>query len=638
LATTETIGASGSPVRLEELRHALAVLRPVGHDAILLHDMAARVLEVNDGALELYGVTRERLLEEGLAAIVLPERLPRFAEVVGQVRQAGKAVFSTTHLGAGGRRIPVEVAAHLLELDEGPHVLAIVRDVGFREDADRARRESEERYRQVVQNAPLVQFAIDRDGLFTLSEGQGLAQLGLKPGQVVGLSVRQVYAAVPEIIRDFEAALTGQSFRTVNALGPIVFETGWAPLRDEAGAVVGVTGVAFDVTARVRAEEARQQTEARLTVAERLASAGRLAAGVAHEINNPLACVLSNLETALVRLEGKGKGVDPEVLAELRDAREGAVRVRDIVRDLRVFSRGGEETGSCDAAEVARSALTLAANELRHRALVVTDFQPAPRVALAERRLAQVLVNLLVNAAHAIEEGRVQANQVRVAVRPREASVLVEVADTGAGMPPEVRERIFEPFFSTKAVGEGMGLGLALCHSMVSDAGGVIEVESAPGQGSTFRVLLPAAPPAETAPAPAAAATEPLHRRLRLLVVDDEPMVARAAARSLAPHQVEVATDGQAALARLLGGERYDVIFCDLMMPSCSGMEVHARLSREVPEQAARLVFLTGGAFTAGAREFLERSAVPVVEKPFDPAALRQVAARVAAAGDRARG
>jgi PAS domain S-box-containing protein len=525
LATTEPAATSQPPIPLEELRHALAVLRPVGLDAIVLHDMSGRVLEVNDRALELYGLTRERLLEEGLAAIVLPERLQRFAEVLGQVRREGKALFSATHLGAGGRRLPVEVAAHLLELDEGPHVLAIVRDVGFREDADRARRES---------------------------------------------------------------------------------------------------------------DEARHKAEARLAVAERLASAGRLAAGVAHEVNNPLSCVLSNLEAALVRLEGKG--ADPEILAELRDARDGAVRVRDIVRDLRVFSRGGEETGSCDAAEVARSALNLAANELRHRALVVTEFQPAPRVALAERRLAQVLVNLLVNAAHAIEEGRVQANQVRVAVRPRDAGVLVEVADTGVGMPPEVRARIFEPFFSTKAVGEGMGLGLALCHSMVSDAGGVIEVESAPGQGSTFRVLLPAAPPVVAAPAPAASGAEAPPRRLRLLVVDDEPMVARAAARSLAPHQVEIATDGRAALARLLGGERYDVIFCDLMMPTCSGMEVHATLSREVPEQAARLVFLTGGAFTAGAREFLERCAAPVVEKPFDPAALRQVAVRIAAAGDRAPG
>jgi len=437
-------------------------------------------------------------------------------------------------------------------------------------------------------------------------------------------------------------ASAGESFTATDELGSATFESHWGPLRDDAGETVGVTGIALDVTDRLRAEAARKASELRAGTLERLAATGQLAAGVAHEINNPLTYVIANLDEALARLAAGG--VEPELGARVAEARDGAERVRAIVGDLRVFARAdGEERGGCDAAAVARSAAHLVANELRHRARLVTRFEPVPLAGIPERRLAQVLVNLLVNACQAIPEGRAAENEVGLAVRAEGGRVVVEVSDTGAGMSEEVRRRVFEPFFTTRPVGEGMGLGLAVSHGMVTDAGGELEVESAPGKGSIFRIRLPVAaraehapPPAEApAPAPPPVDAAPAARRLRVLLVDDEPLVARALARVLREFEVDLETSAAGALARVRGGGApYDAIVCDLMMPDATGMDLHARVAEEDSGSAARFVFVTGGAFTERARAFVASTDAPVLEKPVDPDALK-AAIRAAARGAR---
>jgi CheY-like chemotaxis protein len=211
--------------------------------------------------------------------------------------------------------------------------------------------------------------------------------------------------------------------------------------------------------------------------------------------------------------------------------------------------------------------------------------------------------------------------------------VLVEVVDTGAGIPPELLPRIFDPFFTTKPVGVGTGLGLAIVHTIVTELGGEVRVRSLPGQGSTFEVDLPAAR------APGGGdrreSVEPTQFRIgRILLVDDEPLVGRAVARVLSPpHEVILAESGPDALARIEGGDRaFDLVLCDLMMPGMSGMDLHDRLRSIAPELSRRVVFLTGGAANPEARAFLERSQRPFVEKPFDPPALRRVVSAILAA------
>jgi PAS domain S-box-containing protein len=385
------------------------------------------------------------------------------------------------------------------------------------------------------------------------------------------------------------------------------------------GNVRGALIVLRDVTEK-------RQSEAQLVATDRMASIGTLAAGVAHEINNPLAAVIANLELAIHDVEALALGAaSVELIEELRDAREAADRVRLIVRDLKLFSRAEEERrGPVNVRDVIESTLRMAWNEIRHRAKLVKAYDDVPMVVANEARLGQVFLNLVVNAAHSIPAGRAESNEIRIGTSFENERVVIEIADTGAGMSPEVTKHVFTPFFSTKMTGAGTGLGLPICLRIVEDLGGEIRVVSREGVGSTFRVLLPACDaPTEVPPSePHATLTPP--RRGRVLVIDDEAMVAMAVRRSLASdHDVVTLNITEDALALLRGGQRFDVILCDVMMPNMTGVDFYRELERVAPEEVKKVVFLTGGAFAIQTREFLDRIPNLRVEKPFTPEGLR---------------
>jgi PAS domain S-box-containing protein len=259
----------------------------------------------------------------------------------------------------------------------------------------------------------------------------------------------------------------------------------------------------------------RKQMQSRLLLADRLASVGTLAAGVAHEINNPLGYMITNLQVvdeelgditarvaaalrdpaadARAELGAVEKGI-ADLEEPIRIARRGADRVRHIVRDLMTFSRADTENkSSVDVRDVLEFTLKMAANELKRKAEVVKEFEPVPPVLANESRLGQVFLNLVINAAQALPEGGPGVHRITVATRAAEGRVLIEVADTGAGIPWDIQQRIFDPFFTTKPVGVGTGLGLSICHSLVTALGGTIAVESEVGRGAKFTVSLPAA-------------------------------------------------------------------------------------------------------------------------------------------------
>ncbi|MBU8896440.1 histidine kinase [Corallococcus sp. H22C18031201] len=239
-------------------------------------------------------------------------------------------------------------------------------------------------------------------------------------------------------------------------------------------------------------------TQAQLLFADRLIALGRIAAGVGHEINNPLAFILSNLEYIHQELQQKERLTEQdrqEILEALAETRDGAERIRLIVRDLQTLSRA-EDVGSgpADVGAVVRTAAKMAMHELRHRARLVLECDGMPPVQGNGSRLGQVFLNLLLNAAQAIPPGHAEQNEVRIVARHGlPGQVLVEVKDTGCGIAHEHRERIFDPFFTTKPLGVGTGLGLSVCHGIVTSLGGALTVESEPGRGSTFRVMLPVA-------------------------------------------------------------------------------------------------------------------------------------------------
>ncbi len=406
-----------------------------------------------------------------------------------------------------------------------------------------------------------------------------------------------------------------------------------APIRDVTGEVKGVVLVFRDVTAEKEAQKALSCAHSQLELSARMASLGTLAAGVGHEINNPLASIIANLEfmgSMLHEISSYLPAGRPQEITEMVDEmRDGADRIRLVVRDLRNFCRADDKRlGPVDLRRVVEWSITMVWNEIRHRARLVKDFGGAPAAMGNEPRLGQVVVNLLINAAQAIREGNAEDNEIRIVTRTDERGwSVLEVRDTGCGIAPENRRKVFDPFFTTKDVGAGTGLGLFICHGIVTDLGGELSLESELGRGTCFRVALPPAPTGVSEAGQGGtkvAKSSPDGRRGRVLIIDDEPLVVAALRRCLAPdHDVFTSIHAAEVLDRIEKGERFDVIVCDLMMPEMTGMDLHSRLSQSRPADAARMVFLTGGAFTSEAREFLDRVTNQRVEKPFDPPALR---------------
>ncbi|EPX58535.1 putative sensory box histidine kinase/response regulator [Cystobacter fuscus DSM 2262] len=383
----------------------------------------------------------------------------------------------------------------------------------------------------------------------------------------------------------------------------------------------------------------RKLMQARLQLADRMASVGTLAAGVAHEINNPLAYVLANLGYAhgeLSRQLSRGApGVLQPVSTALGEALHGAERVQTIVGDLKTFSREStaEQFHAVNVRKVLDSTLNLAAAEIRHRAKLVKNYgEDVPPIHGNESRLGQVFLNLLVNAVQSLpSDGDAEQHEIRVTTRlDASGQVAVEIADTGAGIAPELMGRIFDPFFTTKPPGVGTGLGLSICHNLITAMGGELHVFSDLGRGTTFQVLMPSSRepivPALLEPVPEYSGGP----RGRVLVIDDEPLLCSALERILRPHHDVVFTTLAAeVLPRLEAGERFDLILCDLMMPRMNGMDFHAALHRLRPELTGRVIFLTGGAFTPQAKAFLERVPNRRVEKPFNARTLLEITREV---------
>jgi two-component system cell cycle sensor histidine kinase/response regulator CckA len=509
-------------------------------------------------------------------------------------------------------------------------------DVTERRRIDESLRRSEASFRTLIERAPTVTI-VHSDGVIAYVNPAACALLAHDDAsELVGQHILDLISPDDHALARANMEHTARTGFT--KCGPL-------RIRRKDGAYVTIEGetvrLAFDAK-RAHVMLARDVTErselfTRMAVADRMLSVGTLAAGVAHEINNPLAFVVSNLALLADELPrlfaGESTRLDRASVEELLgDAREGAARVSAIVRDLRVLARPDDVTTSAvDVSRVLTTSIRMVTNELRHRARLIERFEPTARVRANESRLGQVFVNVLVNAAQAIPEGRAEANEVRVTLAPGTAGdVIVEIEDTGVGIPSHVLGRIFDPFFTTKPIGEGVGLGLAICHQIVASLGGEISVASTPGRGTRFRIALPPAVGAD------ADVSDDLHdapllaSAARVLMIDDEAAVGRSTRALLAPeYDITPVTRAAEGLALLATGA-FDAILCDLMMPEMSGMEFWAKLA---PDHARRVVFLTGGAFTDQARAFLANNAQPRLDKPFHEHDLRRVIDQVIGGG-----
>jgi signal transduction histidine kinase/CheY-like chemotaxis protein len=371
--------------------------------------------------------------------------------------------------------------------------------------------------------------------------------------------------------------------------------------------------------------------------AERVTSLGFLAGGLAHQVNNALTPMRLSLGR-LTSFELSRRPMSEERLHRielLQDMREGLDRVARIVHELNVFAHTEDAPPApVDVVDELELALGLAAHEIRHRGRLVREYSPVPRVCAQPVALRQILLNLVINAVHATPEGEAHIHDiyVRTSTDARQFAV-VEIEDTGTGIPVDALPRIFEPFFTTHP-GRALGLGLAVTRDLVTALGGQISVDSVVGRGTRVRIALP---PCESIARGSSASLEPPQThpnapRLRILIVDDDRPVAAAIALELDDHDVVVAESGREALEILHRDKSFDVILCDLMMPEVSGMDVYEAVRLVNPALLARIVLMTGGAFTPRARDFLASIETPLLEKPFEASELRALVSTLASA------
>lgn len=402
-----------------------------------------------------------------------------------------------------------------------------------------------------------------------------------------------------------------------------------AAIIDERGQRLGAVSVLEDLTEIRRSQQ-------QMAMADRLASLGALAAGIAHEINNPLTYISGNigfLAEELSRLAGLvARGPEASAQAEMqqslaeltnlvREVEEGATRVGRIVADLGFFSKRDTGPQRGDVIAPLEWALRVSHSAIAPRAQIKRDFMPVPEVRADEGKLGQVFLNLLLNASYAMQGGDPRRNELSVTVELESSEepaakewVRVTVRDTGTGMTPEVLARVFDPFFTTKPVGLGTGLGLSVCHGMLADMGGEISATSELGKGSAFVVRLPVANLEE---ASGSGAPRLQGARGRVLVVDDELRVLNVLGRMLRPaHDVVLAHGAQRALEQIRSGASFDVIVCDVLMPEINGIEFYQKLSALAPELGSRVIFLSGGVNTELAAEFFQTVPNMALQKP----------------------
>jgi PAS domain S-box-containing protein len=510
-------------------------------------------------------------------------------------------------------------------------------------------RANEERFRAVFQTVTDGILLADGQGRFVMANQAVCRMLGYTEEELLRLSVGDIHPAdeVPRVRRVFEDQRAGRLNLAPDI--PMLRRDGSVFFADINSARIVIDGRKL-LMGCFRDVTEKRALQASVAQSDRLASMGMLAAGVAHEINNPLTYVLYNLQSLAEDLPGLtratiqlqralGPGRAGEILGEragavradrlddlvarTRDAEQGACRVRDIVKELKTFTRVDEDhTVPVSLNDAIETAVNMAFNEIKYRARLVKDYGELPTLMANDGKLAQVFLNLLVNAAQAIEEGDVEHNEIRVRTWAEGESVMAEVRDTGHGVAGEDLGRLFEPFFTTKKVGVGSGLGLSICHNIVTGLGGTIEVGRQPGRGTRFLVTLPVRKAAE--PGEAREPREVQAVGGRLLIVDDEVHVGEAMARMLeSDHESVVVTSGQEAMRILEKDRRFDAVISDLMMPDITGMDLHQWLEVRHPRLAERMLFITGGAFTPKAKAFLSRVPNPRLEKPFDLQSLR---------------
>lgn len=560
------------------------------------------------------------LTRDGAAGWSPDEEEGRLRSFLGApVRVEGRAVGALAVLAPGERDWTEQEVRDLTGLAEAVAAeLARAQLQVQREELSARIRESETRYARLSQNAFMGIYFTDLDGRFTELNQVVAEMVGRPLEELVGADFRSIVA--PEDLelaeQIFRQRISGQvgagefELRVVRPTGERrLLQVCATPVHGDEG-ILGTHGVARDVT-----DERTREMQFRR--AERMASVAPLLSGVCHELNNPLTSIKSFAE--LLLLDERS----PEDREALEIVQREAHRAAKIVTDLRLVARqsqeSGEERGTMDLSEVVRQVLRSREGDLAGLEVHLDLSDHLPLLWGIRTHVVQVVTQLVTNAAHAMREGE---GRRELAVRTYTGGIglVLQVEDSGPGIPPDQLKRVFDPFWTTRRPGEGTGLGLSMVHGIVTDHGGRVWVDSTLGQGSRFVVEFPVAEQSMEVVSGCDAEGNSA-RPLRILVVDDEAAIRYSLTRYLERrgHAVQQAAEGAAAL-RLLDepGEEYDVIVADLRMPGLNGGELLRRLRERDAALEDRLIFITGDADSSDLRGGVDCAGVPVVQKPFE--------------------
>jgi len=512
------------------------------------------------------------------------------------------------------------------EADNPVEIIGAWSDITERKQTEAALRQSEERYRTILEGMDDSYYEVDLAGNFTFVNDSMCRRFGFSREELIGMNYRaytpddrhsSTFTIFNQVYRSGEA-VRGIPSVIIGADGASQFvERSIFPMRNDKGEIVGFRGISRDVTQRKLAEEERKQLELKAQISSRLASVGEMAAGVAHEINNPLTGITGYAQLLLER-----KDLPEHIIADLEAINDGARRVAGIVQRLLAFSRQTKpERKLVDINELIESTLVLRAYHLRVNNIdVVTRLAPGLLQTVVDPgQIQQVLLNLIVNSETEMKLAH-DKGKLTVTTEITDNIIKVSVKDNGPGIRPEIMERIFDPFFTTRDVGQGTGLGLSLCYGIMAEHNGRIYAKSHPGKGATFIIELPiiteVAPLEQTTPV---AQKRGKKMKASILVVDDENIVRDIAKRVLSAegHKVDISGNGLEALSKIKGKE-YDLILLDIKMPGMNGIDLYKRIQKVAQHVSRKVVFMTGDIMGPDTEKFLDKTRASHIEKPFD--------------------
>ena len=591
-------------------------------DVICSVDALGFVTSIN-AAVNSWGYKQEEVVGMNFLELIAPEwREVTAVELQKRLLESDEYIGETVGINKDGQLKPMEYSAVVI-YEQGKYAgaQAIVRDITERKKAERI-------LQDIIDKNPMSIQIVDKDGFtlkvnpahtllfgavppsdFSFFNDPQLKQLGF--GELIERIKNGEVVHFPDIRYNAHDSVS-EAPDVPLWVRVVVF-----PLNDSNGKPERFIFMHENITERKQAEERRLELERKYLISSRLASIGEMAAGIAHEINNPLSPILGFADLLLK------EDLPAAVKADLQIISDCANRAADVTRGLLIFARQSKPMRKLYSInEVVETTIRLRIYHLKTNNIrVIKELDPElPETMVDAAQLQQVLLNLIMNAEYEMNKAHGGGN-LTIKTEKKDNIIRVLVKDDGQGISSENMEKLFHPFFTTKNVGEGTGLGLSVCHGIVAEHNGRIYAESEEGNGATFIVELPIVRQEEEAKPSEPDAGEAGEAALaRILVVDDEPSVTQVLKRVLTAEGYEVKAVGTAkeALKLIKGGKRYALILLDIKMPDMSGIELYQHLDKTVGSLTQKIIFITGDVLGTDTMDFFSRTGASYITKPFD--------------------